>query len=83
MIGLGSDKNTEGKIFNSTMNRKIFISDFNEAFFSFSRQAVFTVHSPESIFLSFFFRMSAAGLTNLTFLDEEEANFTMLEDFEV
>ena len=27
--------------------------------------------------------MSAAGITNLTFLEEEEANFTMLEDFEV
>ena len=27
--------------------------------------------------------MSAAGMTNLTFLEEEEANFTMLEDFEV
>ena len=32
MIGLGSDKNTEGKIFNSKMHRKIFTSDFNEAF---------------------------------------------------
>ena len=27
--------------------------------------------------------MSAAGMTNLTFLEEEETNLTMLEDFEV
>ena len=57
MIGLGSDKNTEGKIFNSTMHRKIFTSDFNEAFLVLVARlsSLFTVH------LSFFLLQNVCG----------------------
>ena len=57
MIGLGSDKNTEGKIFNSKMHRKIFTSDFNEAFLVLVARlsSLFTVH------LSFFLLQNVCG----------------------